>query len=111
MALLSATSAIETGATRKRRLPGNTATRVAVAIVLGYVLVAVVSPLLVGDYITVHPATRLRAPGPTFWFGTDQLGRGIFERTLVGTGNSLLVGACVAVLATVIGGASGRGAV
>jgi peptide/nickel transport system permease protein len=53
---------------------------------------------------------RLKPPGAAFWFGTDQLGRGVFERTLVGTGNSLIVGASVAVLATVIGGAIGLGA-
>ncbi|MBN9304705.1 MAG: peptide ABC transporter permease [Devosia sp. 67-54] len=106
MALVSATGPVDAEATR-RRLPGNAATHVALGIVAVYVLLAVVSPLVLGDYISVHPATRLKPPSATFWFGTDQLGRGIFERTLVGTGNSLLVGACVALLATLIGGGIG----
>lgn len=106
MALVSATGHVDAENAR-RRLPGNTATHVALGIVAVYVLLAVVSPLVLGDYISVHPATRLKPPSATFWFGTDQLGRGIFERTLVGTGNSLLVGACVALLATLIGGGIG----
>jgi peptide/nickel transport system permease protein len=86
--------------------PSLLANRVAVfclAIVAAFVLIAILAPYLVGDYITVSPRQRLRAPGAQFWFGTDHLGRDIFSRTMVGTRNSLIVGASIALATTVLG--------
>ena len=68
-----------------------------------FVLIAIVSPYLVGDYLTVDPRQRLRTPGAEFWFGTDHLGRDIFARTMVGTRNSLIVGASIALATTASG--------
>ena len=48
--------------------------------------------------LTVHEAT-----GKTFWFGTDQLGRDVFSRTLVGSRVSLYVG-IVTMLVAATGG-------
>ncbi|MGL4443398.1 MAG: ABC transporter permease, partial [Alsobacter sp.] len=46
---------------------------------------------------------RLKPPGATFWFGTDEFGRDVFTRTLYAGRQSLLVGASVVVLAGLVG--------
>ena len=46
---------------------------------------------------------RLLPPNETYWFGTDAYGRDIFTRTLYGGRVSLVIGAAVAVAATVVG--------
>lgn len=81
--------------------------------VLGLVLlvllfvIALVAPVIVpfpGDATgTVRPMERLQPPNSTFFFGTDQVGRDIFSRTLMGTGLALQVGIVILVLATTIG--------
>jgi peptide/nickel transport system permease protein len=52
-----------------------------------------------------HITARFRGPGPDFWLGTDQFGRDLLSRILLGARPTLLL----AVLATVIG--TGIGAV
>lgn len=79
------------------------AARICLAIILAYVLISIVSPFLVGDYMTINTGARLRPPGAEHWFGTDHLGRDIFARTLVGTRNSLVVGFAIAVTTITIG--------
>jgi peptide/nickel transport system permease protein len=46
---------------------------------------------------------RLQAPSPSHWLGTDQLGRDILSRLLVGSRISLSVGMIVGLLALLIG--------
>jgi peptide/nickel transport system permease protein len=46
---------------------------------------------------------RLKAPGAPYWFGTDNVGRDIFSRLLMGTALALRVGLVIIVLATAIG--------
>src|SRR5215210_8531993 len=46
-----------------------------------------------------HITARFRGPGPDFWLGTDQFGRDLMSRILLGARPTLLL----AVLATVIG--------
>jgi peptide/nickel transport system permease protein len=46
---------------------------------------------------------RLKPPDTEFLFGTDNVGRDIFSRTLMGTGLALQVGVVIIVLATTIG--------
>ncbi len=71
------------------------------------VLIAVLAPVIVpfpGDAAgTVRPMERLQPPNGTFYFGTDQVGRDIFSRTLMGTGLALMVGVVILLLATTIG--------
>ncbi|WP_131736289.1 ABC transporter permease [Actinomadura roseirufa] len=68
---------------------------------VGVVVVAAVAPSLFapGDPLAVDTAARLRAPSPDHPFGTDRLGRDLFDETVHGTGRTLPA----AVLATVIG--------
>ncbi|MBP2300742.1 ABC transporter permease [Azospirillum picis] len=81
-----------------------------VSLVVGLVLLA---PLLVaafaGSWIAPYPydemniMSRLQPPGPEFWFGTDEFGRDVFSRTLVGTGSSLLMGVAATALSLMAG--------
>lgn len=69
--------------------------------------VAVLAPYLVPDPRALNPIQRLKPPSAEFWFGTDHLGRDVFNRTVYGTRISMTVGLSVAVLSTVIGLAIG----
>jgi len=51
----------------------------------------------------VRALDRLKPPDGEFYFGTDNVGRDIFSRTLMGTGLALQVGVVIIVLATSIG--------
>jgi len=77
-----------------------------------FVLVALFAPLLA----PCNPAAidlnhRLAAPEHAHWFGTDELGRDIFSRTLYGARLSLLVAtsvvACSLFLGLILGGMAG----
>jgi len=85
----------------------DAATTLSLGLLGAYIAIGVLAPFLVGDYISIDAVNRLRPPGPEHWFGTDQLGRDIFARSMVGTGNSLLVGLSVALLTTLIGASIG----
>jgi peptide/nickel transport system permease protein len=50
---------------------------------------------------------RLMSPGAGHWFGTDELGRDVFSRTLYGARISLSVGICVVIGAGFVGLAIG----
>src|SRR6266571_140665 len=63
-------------------------------------LIAHVSPTVTGDDI-------LRPPGGALWFGTDQLGRDMFSRTIYGARPVLAASLLGVVLATVAGVALG----
>jgi peptide/nickel transport system permease protein len=74
------------------------------AIVLAWILIAVISP-----YVVPHPpdaldlTQRLLPPSATYWLGTDLLGRDVFSRLLVGARVSLFAGFTVALLGAAIG--------
>lgn len=84
---------------------------IGVALLVAMLAVAILAPWISGDPFTVNPSLRLHAPdiagflgpGNTTRFGTDNLGRDVFARTVWGAQVSLLVGFTVAVLATSLG--------
>ncbi|MEX0762813.1 MAG: ABC transporter permease [Dehalococcoidia bacterium] len=77
---------------------------VATVILVIMTFLAVFSPLLTRtDYERTAPRERLEAPSAQHWFGTDHLGRDVFDRTIVGTRLSFLVGFSVTAISTVIG--------
>ncbi|MBM3521352.1 MAG: ABC transporter permease [Alphaproteobacteria bacterium] len=76
---------------------GGTLLAAIVAVSLGASLITAVDPQ------DIDPVDRLMAPDATHPFGTDNLGRDIFARTLHGGRVSLLVGVSVAVLASTLG--------
>ncbi|WP_298722111.1 ABC transporter permease [uncultured Ferrovibrio sp.] len=73
-------------------------------ILLLLLIVAVLAPLLSSyDPQAISPRFRLRAPSDQFLMGTDMLGRDVWTRVVHGARVSLLVSACVAVIALSIG--------
>jgi peptide/nickel transport system permease protein len=67
------------------------------------VLVALLAPLIAGDPLAFKTADRLRPPSGEFWFGTDNYGHSVFDRTIYGGRISLLVGAAVALISISLG--------
>jgi len=72
-------------------------------------LVAVAALSIAAPWIATHdpqdidPLARMQPPSAEHWFGTDALGRDVFSRAVWGGQVSMIVGASVAVLATVFG--------
>ena len=67
-------------------------------------LAAVFAPWLwTVDPQALAPAKRVRPPSELYWFGTDDLGRDVYSRVIYGARISLVVGAAVAAVATLLG--------
>jgi ABC-type dipeptide/oligopeptide/nickel transport systems, permease components len=81
---------------------------VGLAILLAITCLAVLAPVI-APYAPnkLSIINRLKPPGATFWFGTDEFGRDIFSRTIYAGRLSLLVGASVVCFASVFGIALG----
>ena len=75
-------------------------------IVLGAVVLAAFPELLVDDPDRVNRGdilNRLRPPGGEFPFGTDDLGRDIFDRVVLGTRSALAIATSVVFFAMLVG--------
>ncbi|MCE5973098.1 ABC transporter permease [Sinirhodobacter sp. WL0062] len=71
-------------------------------------MAGILGPMLAPyDPTTTDSAQALLPPSSEHWFGTDQLGRDVFSRTLVATRTDLLVGAVAVSISLVIGTAIG----
>jgi len=73
------------------------------AVLVAMTLLAVLAPYIAVDPIEINPIQRLRPPSIEHLFGTDNLGRDIFSRTLYGGRISLTVGLSVAFFTSLIG--------
>jgi peptide/nickel transport system permease protein len=74
------------------------------ALLIVLILSALLAPWFTPyDPFEMNVVDRLLPPNETYWFGTDAYGRDIFTRTLYGGRVSLVIGAAVAVAATVVG--------
>ena len=96
------TLALERPVVLSPRRPGVTAASVFLAVTL---LAALWPGLLAGDPLAADPFHVLEAPSTAHWFGTDQLGRDVFERVVHGARHSLAIGLAavgIAVLAGVL---------
>ncbi len=89
------------------RFRANLLAMVGLAMLVFMIIIAVVAPLIVpypqDSTGKVHPTARLKPPTEVHYFGTDNVGRDIFSRTLMGTGLALTVGIVIIFLATTIG--------
>lgn len=65
--------------------------------------VALLAPWIAGNPIRFNPIDRLQPPSAAFWFGTDNLGRDVFARTVFGARISLIVGLLVAAAGIALG--------
>ena len=64
---------------------------------------AVFAPFIANNPLELNPANRLKPPSAANWFGTDHLGRDVYDRTVYGTRISLTVGLAVALFSTAVG--------
>ncbi|UVK35742.1 ABC transporter permease (plasmid) [Mesorhizobium sp. AR10] len=56
------------------------------------IFLALGAPLYAGDPLNIDPFKRLQPPSAEMWFGSDNLGRDVFARTVFGARISLIVG-------------------
>ncbi|RJT27227.1 ABC transporter permease [Mesorhizobium waimense] len=56
------------------------------------IVLAFAAPLYAGDPLNMDPFARLQPPSAGVWFGSDNLGRDVFARTVFGARISLIVG-------------------
>ena len=76
---------------------------VGLAVLGAMLLAALAAPWIAGDPHSMKPVQRFKPPSDTVWFGTDNLGRDVYARTIYGARVSLAVGLTVAVVAVSIG--------
>lgn len=67
------------------------------------IVLALTAPFFAGDPVNMDPFKRLQQPSAELWFGSDNLGRDVFARTIFGARISLLVGLLSAALAAMAG--------
>ena len=88
--------------------------RVSILIVLCFIVVAVVAVFAIfGNLIAPHDPNEqnllvgLTRPSSEFWLGTDDLGRDVFSRTIVGARTAVVGPILIALGAMLIGNALG----
>ena len=89
-----------------RKFARDTSAMVGLALVLSTLLLALLAPRLAPhplDEYESHPAQRLQAPSREFPFGTDNLGRDVFSRVILGSRPALTIAVMVVALAMAIG--------
>ncbi|WP_331375457.1 ABC transporter permease [Sinorhizobium chiapasense] len=67
------------------------------------IVLALAAPLYAGDPENMDPFKRLQPPSSEMWFGSDNLGRDVFARTIFGARISLMVGLASAGCAAIVG--------
>ncbi len=91
-----------------RALLHHRAGSIGLAITLVLVALALLAPILAPhDPLEMHAGDRLIGPGSSYFFGTDEFGRDIFSRVLIGARVSLSVGLISIGIASVVGVALG----
>lgn len=87
-----------------RRLRKQPVALVGTLIFLVFLLVAIFGPVLAPYDYTAHDAdSRLQPPSTTHLFGTDNFGRDVFSRVLVGAREVFYLGGLGTILAAIIG--------
>lgn len=87
----------------RRRYFRSAVGMLSLAVVLLFVVVALVGPFLTMDPNRADVLSILQPPDAQHWFGTDQLGRDVFARVVDGVQVSLLVSVVATVIAVFIG--------
>ena len=82
----------------------NPVAMIGLVIILGLVAVAALAPLITAsDGLQPDLPNRLQAPSAAHWFGTDQLGRDIFDRIIWGSRITLYIVGLVTIIVVPIG--------
>jgi peptide/nickel transport system permease protein len=88
----------------------NRVTAVAFGLFTLIVLVAIAGPLLVADPLASDAAHALEGPTAAHWFGTDEIGRDVFARTVVAARLDLAIALSAVALSFAIGSTLGTAA-
>jgi peptide/nickel transport system permease protein len=72
-------------------------------ILLFWVFMAVFSTSITQSYTAQDALNSLQAPSPSHWFGTDELGRDVFARTMAGARTVLIIAPFATLLALLWG--------
>jgi len=100
----ASTDARSLGRDAWERLCANRMARIGVGLFIGIVLLCLIGPFFVPhSHETTQLAYGAQAPSWTHWFGTDELGRDILVRTLIGGRISIGVGFAATMVALLIG--------
>jgi peptide/nickel transport system permease protein len=78
-------------------------TLVGAVIMLVTFVIGVLAPVIAGNPTQMDVQARLSAPSLTHWFGTDDVGRDVYNRVVYGARLSIFVGACVVLFSFVVG--------
>ncbi|HEX9999175.1 MAG TPA: ABC transporter permease, partial [Actinoplanes sp.] len=97
------TLALERTLSLRMRRPRNAGVVAAAGFLVLALAAAAVPGLLAGDPLAADPLHVLEAPGTGHWFGTDQLGRDVFDRVVHGARHSLTIGVAATTLAVAAG--------
>ena len=107
-ALISSAAIGDAGRRLWRFTKRNPTMMAGMAVVVIIVLLAIFASMLwTQDPIRPKPLNRFISPGSEHWFGTDNIGRDVYSRTIYGSRISIIVGSAVALIsilsASVIG--------
>ncbi|WP_319463675.1 ABC transporter permease [Micromonospora sp. RTP1Z1] len=87
---------------RRWRFVANGKAATGLALVAGYVLLAVIGPWIAPYDPDARSDALLQPPSAQHWFGTTHLGQDVFSQILVGARGVMLVGLTAGVVATVL---------
>lgn len=86
------------------RLSKNKLALISLGVIILYIVLAIVGPYMTPyDFKSNNPDATDLLPNAQHWFGTDDLGRDIWERIWMGGRVSLMIGFVVTILNTIIG--------
>jgi len=106
LALPADAEPVEAGPWRRawRRLARRRVAMVGLALVAGFVVLALLAPWAAPhDPVATSWSAIRQAPSGTHWFGTDEIGRDVLSRVVWGTRASLLAGAVSVAIALALG--------
>ena len=82
----------------------NPVALIGLLVIVGLVAIAALAPwITASDGLELHLSRRLQEPGSEHWFGTDELGRDIFDRIIWGSRITLYIVALVSIIVVPIG--------
>src|SRR5436189_4404606 len=86
------------------RKPWSLKLKAGLAITTAIVLLGLLAPWIAPHpWDTISMRTRFLAPNATYWFGTDEYGRDVLSRLLMGTRLSLAMGLSATAISLAIG--------
>ena len=81
---------------------------IGLSILIFHVTLAFISPYIAPyDFKAINPTLMLQAPSAEYWFGTDDLGRDVFTRTILGGRTALTITFFGSLIALLWGGLLG----